>query len=161
MAHPTRAYPCFPEGTVSIMIPSWMGYHSTASLLLSISLRLSDNLLLSIYTPWWREALWQWNVTNHACLLKDQIWVKLNLYSISVLLALGHHQTHVLNGHHTKIKRNKKFSYKSHKHKILNWPYPWPINYHEWPRRNFSLEYQYNINQTSDENKEKYQFGDN
>ena len=51
MAHPTRAYPCFPEGTVSIMIPYWMGYHSTASLLLSISLRLSDNLPLSIYTP--------------------------------------------------------------------------------------------------------------
>ena len=32
---------------------------------------------------------------------------------------------------------------------------------HEWPRQYFSLQYQYNINQTSDENKEKYQFGDN
>ena len=62
MAHPTRAYPCFSEGTVSIMIPSWMEYHSIASLLLSISLHLSDNLPLSIYTPWWRETLWQWNV---------------------------------------------------------------------------------------------------
>ena len=27
----------------------------------------------------------------------------------------------------------------------------------EWPRQNFSLHYQYNIKQTSDENKEKYQ----
>ena len=27
--------------------------------------------------------------------------------------------------------------------------------------QNFSLQYQYNINQISDENKEKYQFGDN
>ena len=26
---------------------------------------------------------------------------------------------------------------------------------------NFSLQYQHNINQKSDENKEKYQFGDN
>ena len=32
---------------------------------------------------------------------------------------------------------------------------------HDWPRQNFSLQYQYNINQISDENKEKYQFGDN
>ena len=31
---------------------------------------------------------------------------------------------------------------------------------HEWPRQNFSLQYQYNINQISDEVKEKYQFGD-
>ena len=31
----------------------------------------------------------------------------------------------------------------------------------EWPRQNFSLQYQYNINQISDENKEKYQFEDN
>ena len=35
------------------------------------------------------------------------------------------------------------------------------FNSHEWPRQNFSLQYQYNVNQTSDENKEKYQFGDN
>ena len=27
----------------------------------------------------------------------------------------------------------------------------------EWPRQNFSLHYKYNIKQTSDENKEKYQ----
>ena len=26
---------------------------------------------------------------------------------------------------------------------------------------NFSIQYQYNVNQISDENKEKYQFGDN
>ena len=31
---------------------------------------------------------------------------------------------------------------------------------HEWPRQNFSLQYQYNIKQTSDEIKEKYQVGD-
>ena len=31
---------------------------------------------------------------------------------------------------------------------------------HEWPRQNFFLQYQYNIKQTSDENKEKYQLGD-
>ena len=36
-----------------------------------------------------------------------------------------------------------------------------PFNSHEWPRLNFSLQYQYNINQMSDENKEKCQFGDN
>ena len=34
-------------------------------------------------------------------------------------------------------------------------------NFHEWPRKNFSLKYQHNINHISDENKEKYQFGDN
>ena len=31
---------------------------------------------------------------------------------------------------------------------------------YERPRQNFSLRYQYNIKQTSDENKEKYQLGD-
>ena len=31
---------------------------------------------------------------------------------------------------------------------------------HEGPRQNFSLQNQYNIKQTSDENKEKYQSGD-
>ena len=31
------------------------------------------------------------------------------------------------------------------------------LNSHEWPRQNFSLQYQYNIRGTSDENKEKYQ----
>ena len=31
-----------------------------------------------------------------------------------------------------------------------------PFNFHEWPRQNFSLQNQYNIYQTSDENKEKY-----
>ena len=36
----------------------------------------------------------------------------------------------------------------------------YPFNSHEWPRQNFSLQYQYNIKQTSDENKEKYQLGD-
>ena len=33
-------------------------------------------------------------------------------------------------------------------------------NSNEWPRQNFSLQYKYNIKQTSDENKEKYQLGD-
>ena len=39
----------------------------------------------------------------------------------------------------------------------------WPLNFnsHEWPRQNFSSQNQYNINQISDENIEKYQFGDN
>ena len=37
---------------------------------------------------------------------------------------------------------------------------PQPFNSHKWPRQNFSLQYQYNIKQTSDENKEKYQLGD-
>ena len=36
-----------------------------------------------------------------------------------------------------------------------------PFNSHEWRRLNFSLQYQYNINQINDENREKYQFGDN
>ena len=35
-----------------------------------------------------------------------------------------------------------------------------PFNSHDWPRKNFSLQYQYNIKQTSDENREKYQLGD-
>ena len=34
------------------------------------------------------------------------------------------------------------------------------INSHEWPKQNFSLQYQYNIKQTSDENIEKYKLGD-
>ena len=29
-----------------------------------------------------------------------------------------------------------------------------------WPRQNFSLQYQFDIRQKSDENKEKYQLGD-
>ena len=36
----------------------------------------------------------------------------------------------------------------------------YPFNSHEWPRQNFSLQYQYHIKQTSDENKEKYQLKD-
>ena len=36
-----------------------------------------------------------------------------------------------------------------------------PFNSHEWPRQNFSLQYYYSIDQTSDENEVKYQFGDN
>ena len=36
-----------------------------------------------------------------------------------------------------------------------------PFNSHEWLRHSFSLQYQYNINQKRDMNKEKYQFGDN
>ena len=36
-----------------------------------------------------------------------------------------------------------------------------PFNSHEWPWQNFSLQYRYKIKQTSDENKEKYQLGDN
>ena len=35
-----------------------------------------------------------------------------------------------------------------------------PFNSQEWPRQNFSLPYLYNIMQTSDENKEKYQLWD-
>ena len=34
------------------------------------------------------------------------------------------------------------------------------FHYHEPPRQNFSLQYQYNLKQTSDENKEKYHLGD-
>ena len=40
---------------------------------------------------------------------------------------------------------------------------PWILKFrfkafhsHEWPRQSFSLQYQYNVNQISDENKEKY-----
>ena len=36
----------------------------------------------------------------------------------------------------------------------------WPFTSHEWPRQNFSLPYQYNINQIGDENKEKYKTED-
>ena len=35
-----------------------------------------------------------------------------------------------------------------------------PFNSQEWPRQNFSFQYQYNIKQTGDKNKEKYQLGD-
>ena len=35
-----------------------------------------------------------------------------------------------------------------------------PFGSNEWPRQNFSLQYQYNIMQTSNENIEKYQLGD-
>ena len=45
----------------------------------------------------------------------------------------------------------------------LRWVNEWdtePFNSHEWPRQNFSLQYQYNIKQRSDENKEKYKLGD-
>ena len=34
------------------------------------------------------------------------------------------------------------------------------FNSHEWPRQNFSLQYQYNNKQTGDENREKYKFED-
>ena len=37
----------------------------------------------------------------------------------------------------------------------------WEFNSHEWPRQNFSLQYQYSVNQVSYENKENYQFRDN
>ena len=30
-----------------------------------------------------------------------------------------------------------------------------PFNSYEWPRQNFSLQYQYSTKQTNDENKEK------
>ena len=43
---------------------------------------------------------------------------------------------------------------------VIHWSHL-TLNSHEWPRQNFSLQYQHNINQISDENKEKYQFGDN
>ena len=42
-----------------------------------------------------------------------------------------------------------------------HFPLTQPLNSHEWPRQNFSLKYQYDINQISDENKEKDQFEDN
>ena len=34
------------------------------------------------------------------------------------------------------------------------------INSHEWPRQNFSLEYQYNIKQTCEENTGRHKLGD-
>ena len=32
-----------------------------------------------------------------------------------------------------------------------------PFTSHKWPRQNFSLQYQYNIKQAGDENREEYQ----
>ena len=32
----------------------------------------------------------------------------------------------------------------------------YPFNLHEWPKKNFSLQYQFKVKQTSDENKEKF-----
>ena len=49
----------------------------------------------------------------------------------------------------------EKVSSKKTNNLILN-----PFNCQEWPRQNFSLQYQYNIRQTSDENEEKYQLAD-
>ena len=43
---------------------------------------------------------------------------------------------------------------------FLTKKYIFLFNSHEWPRQNFSLQYKYNIMQTSDENKYKYQPGD-
>ena len=43
---------------------------------------------------------------------------------------------------------------------VLITPVGEPFNSHELPRQNVSLQYQNNIKQTSDENKEKYQLGD-
>ena len=34
------------------------------------------------------------------------------------------------------------------------------FNSNKWPKQNFSLQYYYNIKQTSDEKKEKYKSGD-
>ena len=45
--------------------------------------------------------------------------------------------------------------------KIFYYLYLLTLSAYEQPRQNFSLQYQYNINQISDEKKEKYQFGDN
>ena len=36
----------------------------------------------------------------------------------------------------------------------------WLFSSHEWSKQNFSLQFQYNIKQTSDENKEEYQLED-
>ena len=36
----------------------------------------------------------------------------------------------------------------------------WPFKSHEWPRQNFSLRYQYNAKQTSNESKGKYELSD-
>ena len=38
--------------------------------------------------------------------------------------------------------------------KLVSWTKP--FHSHEWPRQNFSLQYQYNIKQKSDKNVEKY-----
>ena len=35
-----------------------------------------------------------------------------------------------------------------------------PFHSHKWPRQNFSLQYQYNIKQAGDENREEYQSWD-
>ena len=43
---------------------------------------------------------------------------------------------------------------------VLITPVGEPFNSHELPRQNFSIQYQNDIKQTSDENKEKYQLGD-
>ena len=41
---------------------------------------------------------------------------------------------------------------------LLRWYFL--LHSHEWPRKNFFLQYQYNIKQASNENKEKYQLRD-
>ena len=50
---------------------------------------------------------------------------------------------------------------KSYNHDLFLSFFPFqPFNSNEWPRNKFSLQYQYKIKNTSDENQEKYQLGD-
>ena len=54
----------------------------------------------------------------------------------------------------TGMKKNKT------REKKVNIRHVVPLNSHGWPRKNFFLQYQYNINQISDQNREKYLLGD-
>ena len=40
------------------------------------------------------------------------------------------------------------------------WEYLNPFTPHKWPRQNFSLQYQYNVKQAGDKNREEYQLWD-
>ena len=61
LAHPAEAYPGFltMKQLGALLIPPWMGSYSITRLPNSISSNFPDNLVASIYTPGWREALWE------------------------------------------------------------------------------------------------------
>ena len=77
--------------------------------------------------------------------------------------SLQHHNQRPWGGKTHSLPVNQPESSENSCEKLVNTKkYIWIItlNFHEWPRQDFSLLYLYNIMQTSDKNKEKYQLCD-
>ena len=66
------------------------------------------------------------------------------------------HETQLMSGGHSNPFNPKEWLASTFSLQYHPWLKPQSFNSHKWPRLNFSLWYQYNIKQTSDENKEKY-----